>query len=264
MQPLCRSARLATWGTAALRGHVSPDLAAAQAVRTDAPHRVTGLADEPDPVPLTVALHRLGAAGAPGLLLVLPVPGDAAGLPGPTPFNAVALDAGEAVLAPAPAAVGLVPEVQTQGGPGEALVLVQWAAHPLVAVPAGVPAGVTEGVTLAESERLLQEDLGETAEALDAMDVARWRPEASEALGALRAPVSRADTLPPGYGSRAQRVLALARRLEAIVELALQDPGGAVASTSVAARTDHLRALGRRARHAQVAACNSWADDSGG
>jgi hypothetical protein len=260
MRPLPRAVLLVSWGTAALTGRVSPDVAAERVARDDTRHRVTGLPEEPGEVSCAVALHRLRAAGTDGLLLALPVPGDAAGLPGPPAFNADALEAGQAVLTAGGPPLGLVPHVDVRGGPGERMSLVEWRAAP---VTPSVAAGVDHGVTLPEAERLLREDLAATADSLAEMDVARWRPEAAERLEAVRAPVPEADTLPPGYDGRAHRVLALARRLEAVVDLALEEPGGAQASTAVRARTGHLRALATRARQAQVAACNSWRGATG-
>jgi len=70
---------------------------------------------------LPVLLAGLRSAGVRGLLLVLPVPGDLSGLPGPAGFNHRALDAGQAVLTVGGNPQGLVPSVEPvdpDGPPG--------------------------------------------------------------------------------------------------------------------------------------------------
>ena len=80
MLPVPPSIRLATWGTAALRGLVP-------------------LADVPDGAAVNSLLLRLRESGISGLRAVLVAPGDVAGLTGPPAFNAVACEVGECVVA---------------------------------------------------------------------------------------------------------------------------------------------------------------------
>ena len=83
---------------------------------------------------LAYALARLRALGVTGLRLVLPRPGDAAGLPGPPAFNERAVGRGEAVLTVGGPPLGLLDE--TRG---------TWSVHPVApdradaAVPARTP-----------------------------------------------------------------------------------------------------------------------------
>jgi len=246
--PTLRSGRLTAWGNAVLAGLVSPDDAADHVVGHDEPHRACGLPGDPAPVALTMAFGRLRALGATRLLLALPTPGDPLGLPGPASFNEAATAAGEAVVAP-DAGIGLVPEVSRYGPPGDEGVRVEWRCHHVEPRPGfDVP-------SLAEAERQLAETLRAATEALAALDVARWRPEAADALAAIRHDL--AAVLAPGYPPRAVRVLARAERLAAIVELACADPGAAASASAMQARAAQLLPLERAARRAQVAAYNA-------
>lgn len=263
-----RSGRFVAWGNAVLAGLVSPDTAADRICGRDRPHRVFGLSCSPgtlatlrpaggsgaDPEPegasLPVMLAALRSTGATGLRIALPVPGDPLGLPGPAEFNALALEAGEAVLVDGAQACGLVPELMPADPDGPDGETVRWQAHPVLGrLALDVP-------SLAEAERELAETLREVTEALAAADIARWRPEAAERIGAIRDSAG-AEGLAPGYPGRAHRVLALAQRLAAITELAVEDPGAAVSAGSIAARAEDLRPLARAARRAQVAAFNA-------
>lgn len=237
---LPRSALLACWFTAWARDRCSLDDARDGVVGKDAAHDVLDLEDEP--VPLVLAMGVLRRRGADRSTLALPVPGDPVGLGGPPEFNTLALDGGEAVLLPG-AGLGLVPTVVGAG--------VTWRAAPATASHT-VP-------DLAEADRHLRETLLESSARLADLDVARWRPEAAEGLHALRE-VGQAP-LWPGQPLRAQRLVALAQRCEAIVSLALDDDGGSVSSYESAERRDLLRGLARSARHAMVAACSAT-DDS--
>ena len=147
-------------------------------------------------------------------------------------------------------ALGLVPESSRYGPPGDEAVQVEWRAYPVDAGPGfRVP-------SLAEAERELAETVRVATEALTALDVARWRPEAADALAAIRRH-DPAEALAPGYPARAVRVLAQAERLAAIVALATEDPGAAASATAITARADQLRPLERAARRARVAAYNA-------
>lgn len=255
--PVPRSALLASWGTAVLRGLVSPDVGSARILRADTPHRVAGLPGEPDEVSLPLALGRLRALGVTGLRLALPVPGDASGLPGPAAFNTGALAAGEAVLTAGAVPLGMLPRAGAGADPGRTSV--RWAAEPVHGgAPAAGETGPLAGPGLAEAERVLTEGLTEATDALTAMDVARWRPDALPRLAALRGEPSADESLPPGYPARAHRVLALARRVDTIVGIALEDPGAAASAGAEEARRSHLVVLAREARHAQVSAYNAW------
>ncbi|MBW1603692.1 hypothetical protein JJV70_16570 [Streptomyces sp. JJ66] len=251
-----RSGRLAAWGNALLAGAVAPDDAAPRIVAQDAVHRVAGISGEPDAVGLTLALGRLRALGAVGLRVALPVPGHPLGLSGPPEFNAVALEAGEAVVVSG-AALGLVPEVTEAGPAGDTHVEVVWRCHP---VREGPPADVP---SLGEAERELQQALREATGALTRLDVAGSGPVAQAALAAYQARAEAGrQLLAPGYPPRAVRVLELAQRVDALVGIAqATEPGAAVSAGQQAARAELLRPVARMARRAQVAAYNAYAEE---
>jgi hypothetical protein len=232
------AARLTAWGNAALTGAVPADLAATRvAGPSDAPHRLAGLPDEPEPVELARALVRLSAAGVAGLRLVLPRPGDPTGLAGPADFNERAVDAGAAVLC--------------LGGPGPFLGLVPvgraaWQAFPVN--PAGPAA-----LTVAEAERDLTSAIRAATEELSRLDVGRWDPAAGPLLDQMRS-----DTvalLPPSSPPQAHRLLALAQRLRAAVDIASAGEGGAVSTSEMRMRSAVLRNLDRAVRRATECAC---------
>jgi hypothetical protein len=260
-----RAGRLAAWGNALFAGLVSPDDAALRAVGPDAVHRVAELPDEPGPVGLTLALGRLRARGVTGLRIALPAPGHPLGLSGPPEFNMAAMAAGEAVLTSAPVAgpgappaLGLVPEVNEAGPAGDVLTEVVWRCLPVrQAPPADVP-------TLGEAERELAEVLREATEALTALDVAGAGPVALARLEAYRARSGPRQLLAPGYPPRAVRVLELAQRVGALVEIAEEtaEQGGAVSAGQIAERDRLLRPVERAARRARVAAYNAYAEEA--
>jgi hypothetical protein len=222
---LPHSAVLAWWLTAWLRGHEQTD------------HVLDALADETHLLDGGSALDLLArsrAGGATYAGLALPVDGDPLGLGGPRAFNEAALEAGQAVVA---GPVGLVPEER-----GET---VQW--RVLEAAPRQLP-------DVGEADRGLRESLVGAAGDLAALDVARWRPEAADALmnlhhrPALEAPLG----TPPRCVDLAARGL----QAWAIVDLALADDGGAISAYEVERRRGLLQPLGRAARRAIVAACS--------
>ncbi|RKS68031.1 hypothetical protein CLV35_3938 [Motilibacter peucedani] len=250
MPDLPRSVRLAAWGGAVLRATTSPDLALDAVVGDDTRHVVDGLPgshDDPDGVGVALALGELRRLGVTGLALALPVPGDVAGLPGPPSFNEEALEAGEAVLTRGAAAYALVPSVETARS---SLVQVRWRVH------AVEPARSTPLPSLAEADRELKEALSEATEELLRLDVARWRPEVLDTLARMRRRIDDAS-LPDDFAPRAERVLASARTVGAILSLARPDPGAAVSAGAIAMRLDVLDRLSAVTRRALVAAVNS-------
>lgn len=234
---LPRSAALALWFTGWVEGRVSLDDARDAVVGADAAHHVTGLGDDPEALPLIVALGRLRGLGAHGAGLALPLPGDPLGLAGPVPFNTAALEAEEAVVLVGVDA-GLVPHVAGAG--------VTWVVHEASALRQ-VP-------DPAEADRALRQALLEAANALAELDVARWRPEVADELVSLRATSDIA--LPPGVEGRAVRLASLAARCRRIVAMALEDDGAALTAAEADRRRRALTPLDHAARRGLVAACS--------
>lgn len=252
-----RSALLTAWGAAWLAGEVGlPELVERVAAHDDE-HVVCGL-DPGGPIGLDRAVARLRADGTTRLRVVLPAPGDLVGLPGPGPFTRAALEASEGVLALRPdgTGTGLVPALTSHGSPFDGTVTtVTWTAHPVSA------AGPDPGPYLHDAEHDLRRGVVEVAEVLRALDVARWRPELADALQDLRRQARQGidkDELPGSYPARARALLVQARSLGTVVQLALQDEGGAVDTREAVERERALRGLLALVRRARVAAYNSY------
>jgi len=110
--------------------------------------------------------------------------------------------------------------------------------------------------SLAEAERELREALIAATETLAALDVARSREDAADRLAAVRDGGLPDRALPPSAPGRTARVLAMAARVRAIVELAGEDDGAAVTSHEAQQRSAALRALDGVSRRALAAAVN--------
>ena len=253
-----RSALLVAWGTAWLAGEVGlPELVERVGVHDDA-HRVEGLDPRGTALELDRAVARLRAGGATRLRVVLPAPGDLVGLPGPGPFTHAAVQAAEAVLAVRAdgTGTGLVPTVTAHGSAYDGTVTtVTWTAYEVGAT------GPEPGPFLHDAEHDLRRGVVEVATVLRDLDVARWRPEVADALQDLRRQARRGldeDELPGGYPLRARELLVRARQLGAVVQLALEDTGGAVDTREAVERERALRSLGQLVRRARVAAYNAY------
>jgi hypothetical protein len=234
--------RFAVWATAWLSGRTSSD-AALDALADDRAHQVTGMPGSSGTVPLGWALTALRGLGERRVRLVLPVPGDVRGLPPAPALVALALEAGQAAVGDR---VAVVPE-------GAGPEVVAWTAVDLDGVPPAPPPA--EGSLRAVSGAL---DLavGDAARTLAALDLARWHPEVPALLSGLAG--ATAPGLPPDTEPLALSVLARARRLARVLDLALADaPGGAVTRGQAAARDDALRPLADAVREATVAAYNA-------
>ena len=233
---LPRSGTLAWWLTAWLRGHEQTDhLLDAFA---DEVHLVSGLPTGVGPSsadgPLLDLLGHLRRGGATQAGLALPREGDPVGLGGPRGLNDAALGAGEAVIA---GTLGLVPT-----DVGET---VHWQSY---------DASPRQLVDVGEADRSLRASLLSAANDLAALDVARWRPEVADELLNLH----HRPTLDAPLGTPPRCVELAARGLQAcaIVDLALEDDGGALSSYEIETRWARLQPLERAGRRAIVAACS--------
>jgi hypothetical protein len=247
-----RSARLAAWGTAWLQGRASTGGVVRAVTGEDEPH-VVEPADllPPAAADLEGLLVALREAGVPALRVVLPVPGDPVGLPGPPPFNTAAIEAGECVLTMGGPAWGAVPEVTEFGSEWEPGYLVSWHARPVN------ESRYLGDVGLAEAERALREGLLDATARLTRLDVAALGPDAAEQLRRLRRAEIPPGVLPAGTPARSLQVLSTAGRLRAVLSLAAQDDGAAVNAFEAQERARTLRELDVVCRHAVVAAVNA-------
>ena len=245
--PAPRSGVLTGWGNAWLAGLIGSDDVLTHVQRTIGPCQHTLGGD-----PLLLGLGALRAAGAERFRLVLPVPGDVSGLPGPPEVNADALAAGEAVLVlgPAPPLL-LVPSVEVHGPAVEgALESVHWQVLPAARVPAP-----PSPVRAAEYE--LAQAITSTTSALLDLDIGGARPQVL-ALLRERAEEEPGPGLGPGYPPVAHALLARAERLHALLDLAALDDGAAVTAGEIGRRTEALRGLSAAVRRAYEAAYDAF------
>jgi len=253
----CPSATFTVWISAWLAGTAAPDDVLDALAPWGEAHEVraadaataasTSLAGPDAPAGamafLLAALRRAAGrrdTGGPARL-VLPVPGDVRGLPGPGSFSTQALQAGEGVLV-VEAGLGVVPTPVAEG-------LLWWTVH-TVADPGPPP----EFVAVGQAERDLGEQVRLSTSILTDLGVARHRPGVREEIAAaLRA---RPRSLwPAGMPTPSLRVLQRADEVEAILAAAsVDEPGGALSASAAAARREALRPLETAVRIARRAA----------
>ena len=244
---LPRSVHLALWLPHADRSPSATERALAVIQGEDEPHTVTADEDVPGTLSSLAELLNTWAREAVAVAAVLPVPGDVGGVPAPVSGDAI--DAGECVLVSTPeGSFAAVPQVAAFGSVADTGYLVDWR---VTRVPDWSLAVLAAVGSLPDAERDLRTALITATEALDSLEVAHWRPDAAEALAALRATPTH---LPPGLDPRRTRVLALAARLRAVVEVATADDGGAVNLWQADQRSAALRHIERAARRAVCAA----------
>jgi hypothetical protein len=251
---LPRSVALALWlqdlgpGSAADPAPVARLVAAVQS--DDEPHTVDAAPDTPQLGSTLAELVAAWAVGARTVAAVLPAPGDPAGVP--AVVGHLAARAGECVLVrTGTGSYAAIPTVEEFGSVYEPGHLVRWEVS---SVPEWQTALIGQIGSLADAERDLRVALTQATRALAALDVARWRPDAAEAIASLRSDGDPGWRLPRGIDPRRVRVLASAARLRAIVALATADDGGAVNLWQADQRSTALREVDRAARRAMSAA----------
>lgn len=189
---------------------------------------------------------------------ILPRPGDPMGAPAVR--SADLLDAGEGLLLrrpgnPAERCSVVVPEREVYGSvlePGE---IVTWIVDHDITEHLPAPSLLLAGVdSLSQARREIQLALSEAVDALEALDVARDRPDLAEELLDLSLATIPDELLPPHLDPRRLDVLERAARLLAIVDLATGDDGGAVTAGQAGSRAAALAHVARSARHALAAA----------
>ncbi|MGV8978754.1 MAG: hypothetical protein ACOH17_11970 [Cellulomonas sp.] len=251
---LPRSVALALWlqdlgpASAADPAPVARLVAAVQS--DDEPHTVEA-ADDTPPIGTTLAeLAAAWTAGARTVAAVLPAPGDPAGVP--SVVGHLAGRAGECVLvSTGTGSYAAIPTVEEFGSVYERGHLVRWE---VLRVPEWHTMLIGQVGSLADAERDLRGALTQATRAIAALDVARWRPDAADAIASLRSDGDPGWRLPRGTDTRRVRVLASAARLRAIVALATADDGGSVNLWQADQRSTALREVDRAARRAMSAA----------
>jgi hypothetical protein len=241
-----RSGVLAAWMSAWYAGHAGPDEVVDAVTLDDATHQVSGIALDLVPLRDVLSVWRRDATS---VRLVLPVPGDVRGVPGPAEFRTAALDAGEAVIG---GTLGIVPEI-TEYYPSSAPTTVVW--HAFV-----VDAAAPDHVQLGDVQFELTTAIREAATALHAADVAGGSSDVTAALQDARRAGEHLN-LPPRFPSRAVALLAQAERMQAVLDLAAEDPeGGAIDRFGMSARAGALRPLELAVRRARLAGYNAAAE----
>ena len=105
-----------------------------------------------------------------------------------------------------------------------------------------------------DADRELRAAVVATADALAALEVARWRPEVADRLMNLRH--RDALTAPEGVPARCVELAARGLQASDIVALAREDDGGALSSYEIEQRRAALAPLDRAGRRALTAACS--------
>jgi len=239
-----RGGMFVAWTNAWLYGRASLDEADVHTVAGDALHRIVGLEspddnDPDEPLALSIGLSRLRSQGTTSLRLVLPIPGDALGLPGPRDFNEAAIHAREAVIAAGPEPIGFVPAVASS----PAGTVVRWDVSTINA-DVSVPRG-----RVSEYERDLAEAMRDTTATLEMLDLAKDRADLALRLQRIDDEVRHLE-FPPTLGPRHRRLISTATRLASILAWAAQDDGAAASSSQAQARTEALAPMAAAARRA--------------
>lgn len=236
---LPRSATLAIWLNACLRGSVGVDDFAAAVTGDDPQHLVVGWPGADGPLALTSLPPASYALTDPRVGLALPMAGHPIGLAGPAAFNADALETGEAVLLGGRArSLGLVPMIDAR----TVLWQVSAAERPAILDPR-------------EEARALRAALLTATAELVRLDVASWSPEVADLLMNLH---HRPDpVVPPGTEPDGVATLDRATLCLEVVALARADDGGSVTAYETSARHACLTDLDLAARRAIVAVCSA-------
>jgi hypothetical protein len=247
---------LTAWIGAWLSGRAASDDLLASVQGTNEPHRVSGLPDESDAVPLARALPLLRRCAPAEVSLRLPVPGDPDGLAGEVLTAALAVGEAVAVQPADPATPGwlLVPSIEVRGSALEPLINVEWHLWPLERRLSG---GVTGSSRLREAEQALSESVSAAVTVIAEIgQVGQLSPEIVAAITDLRKRSGLKLPLPPDSPADAIRVLTTAQRLEAVISLAAaeQPLSAAADARRAAALRDVARAV-RDAFRLAFAAC---------
>jgi hypothetical protein len=245
---LPRSVLLALWLSPDPAGRRPDRAAMLRAVQgDDEPHDV--VSDDAPETSLADAIDEWTSGPLDIAALVL-APGDAGAAP--AEVSSAAIDAGECLLLRTPTqCLAAVPRIEQFGSALEPGHLVTWDVSD---VPDWRLATHGRNGTLQDADRDLRQGLITVTDALVRLDVARWQPEDSDQVAALRDGTLPRWRMPDHLDGRRARVLASAARLRAIVALATRDDGGAVSLWQADQRSAALRDVDRMSRRAIAAA----------
>lgn len=206
-----------------------------------------------DELPLAGALAELVDARPRCVRVAFPAPGDPLGLREAGGFTSSALLARSAAIVDA---VGLVPEADLRGSSYRG---VRWQAFELPATPSAVSEptlAVEPSRIIEQTDRGLRRALRDATQALEDVDLARWRPEASSggvaAAAALR---TRLRALPPSWPVAAKALAERSIALWHALDVVSADDGAASVSAS-GMRLAAVRELSHAVREAAMVAFN--------
>lgn len=246
---------LAAWTVAVVARQASLGQAVAAVEAGTDGHVVQGLAGADgggSEVALVTALGTLLERRPAGVRVAFPQPGDPLGLHGAGAFTSSALVAQSAVVVEGAAPFGLVPEPDLRGSSYRG---VRWRVFALDDVTSP-PLTVDPSRVVEQADRALRRALRAATEALEGVDLARWRPEAAtgghEAGAALR---SRPLALPPNWPPAARALAERAVSLWRMLDVATADDGAASVSAA-AVKSVALRDLSHAVREAAMVAFN--------
>lgn len=202
---------------------------------------------------LADVLAELADARPSVVRLAYPVPGDPLGLRGVNAFTSSALLAGSAVVVDR---IGLVPEPDLRGSSYRG---VRWQGFDLGPASSAVedgPLTIDPARVIEQTDRALRRALRDATEALEDVDLARWRPEAlSGGVAAAAALGSKLRALPPSWPTAARALAERSIALWHALDVVSADHGAASASAG-AVRQSAVRELSHAAREAAMVAFN--------
>ena len=251
---MSRCAALAAWTSAVLRQEVGVEQAidALHANRCE-PVVTTELAEPAiQHERFALSVGRWRSLGISGWRYIPVAPADSQGVPGPPEFRARAVDTGAALVSIDGPSVGVVAHLPATPDAG------QLAQPFLLAELPTTSHGTAPPESVSELDRALLTSLSEVVDAMEGLDLARWRDDVEDLLRHWGEP----PHMPPGTSSRAQRLAARSERILALIELASDDEGGSRTAAEMSYRASALRDLGRVTRAAHAAAWNAGVSDA--
>ena len=237
-----RSGPVAVWATAYLRERVSMDDALSGIMQIGSPQRVDV---DDESIAWALVLGRLRRDGVTALRLLLPAPGDVAGLPGPDELNRRAVAVGECAVTCDGPATAFIPVSERDDD------AFRWEWSTAIH-------SRPWDTTVAQATRDLVDAMASGTEALEALDLAAGRDHVSSGLAAVENQLS-GLVLPSSYPARAIDLIGRGTRLWGALLLAQANDGAAVTASEAVARSQVLAPLTRAARHAIAAGYSAGA-----